>query len=206
MKENNFTEKESLELISQMIQQSRRNMEVGSGNILLYYGYPALVLAVAVYLLVHFTHDATWSYLWLLMFLPSIPIGLAKKKSRPQVITHVDKAISSTWRIIGWLFLFSFLCIVAIGLVTENFKFSLMLPLSLLYASIGISITGVMADFKLMTYTPLVGFVAANYMLVLLIDNGSVANWWNLLFGFSFLIMMIIPGLVLNHKIKTEVC
>ena len=206
MKENNFTEKESLELISQMIQQSRKNMEVGSGNILLYYGYPAFILAVAVYLLVHFTHDATWSALWFLMFLPSIPIGLAKMKSRPKVISHVDKAIGNTWGVIGWLFLFSLLCIVAFGPAIGSCYFSLMLPLSLLYASIGISLTGIMCSFKLLIYTPLVGFVVANYMLVLLIGEGSVPDWWNLLFGFSFLIMMIIPGHVLNHKIKTEVC
>ncbi len=182
-------------------------MEVGSGNVLLYYGYPALILSVAVYSLLHFTHNVAWSYLWFLMFLPSIPICLAKKKFRPQTtITHVDKAIGNTWSIIGCLFLFTAVCIVAVSPFTGSCNFALMLPLSLLYASIGISITGVISDFKLMIYTPLVGFLAANCMLVLLIDNGALSNWWNLLFGFSFLIMMIIPGHLLNHKIRKETC
>ena len=39
MKEKEFTEQDSLELITQMIQQSKRNMKVGNGNILLCYGY-----------------------------------------------------------------------------------------------------------------------------------------------------------------------
>jgi hypothetical protein len=59
MEKNSFTEKDSLELISQMIQQSKKNMEIGSGNILLYYGYPAVILAVEIYLLVHMTHNRT---------------------------------------------------------------------------------------------------------------------------------------------------
>lgn len=202
MKESNFTEKESLELISQMIQQSKKNMEVGSGNILLYYGYPAVILAVAVYVLVHTTHNPVWSALWFLMFVPFILVGLAKKKSKPRVITHVEKAISSTWGILGWLFFLSVIGIVAIGAVTGSCNFALMLPLSLLYAGIGISITGVITDFRLMIYTPLAAFLAAIYMLVSLVAYALVADWWNLLFGASFLIMMIIPGHFLNFKVK----
>ena len=41
MKENLFSEKDSLELISQMLKQTKQNMEVGSGNVFLYYGYSA---------------------------------------------------------------------------------------------------------------------------------------------------------------------
>ena len=36
MEENKFTGHDSLELIAQMIQQSKKNMKVGNGNILLY--------------------------------------------------------------------------------------------------------------------------------------------------------------------------
>ena len=39
MEEKKLNEKESLELITQMIRQSRRNMVVGSGNRFLLYGY-----------------------------------------------------------------------------------------------------------------------------------------------------------------------
>ena len=77
-----------------------------------------------------------------------------------------------------------------------------MLPLSLLYAGIGIAITGIITDFKLMVYTPLIAFVAAIYMLVSMVSNTVVADWWNLLFGVLFFVMMVIPGHLLNHKIK----
>lgn len=93
MKENTFSEHDSLELIAQMICQSKKNMRVGSGNILLYYGYPALLISVAVYLLVHLTGKPIWSALWFLMFVPVIGIRVSKEKSEACVVTHMDKAI-----------------------------------------------------------------------------------------------------------------
>lgn len=53
-----------------------------------------------------------------------------------------------------------------------------------------------------MVYTPLIAFSVAIYMLVSMTTNTVVADWWNLLFGVSFLMMMVIPGHLLNHKIK----
>ena len=39
MEDRKITEQESLELISQMIQNTRRNLDAGSGNIFLLWGY-----------------------------------------------------------------------------------------------------------------------------------------------------------------------
>ena len=203
MKTNqNFSEKESLELISQMIRQSKKNMEVGSGNILLYYGYPAVALSILVYFLVHLTHHPAWASLWFLMFVPFFFLKWMEKKMKPQVITHIDKAIGSVWSIVGWMFLLTVAAILVVGYAIGSCNLSLMLPLSLLYAGIGISITGVMLNFRLMTYTPILAFLGAIYMLVSLVAGSPSADWWNLLFGASFVAMMVIPGHVQNLKVK----
>lgn len=54
MKENNFSEKDSLELISQMLKQTKDNLGVGSGNIFLYYGYSAFFISLIVFGFVYF--------------------------------------------------------------------------------------------------------------------------------------------------------
>lgn len=167
-----------------------------------YYGYPALLISVAVYLLVHLTGKPIWSALWFLMFVPVIGIRVSKEKSEACVVTHMDKAINSIWSICGQLFFLTVIGITIFGYFTGCCNFTLMLPLSLLYAGIGIAITGIITDFKLMVYTPLIAFVAAIYMLVSMVSNTVVADWWNLLFGVSFFVMMVIPGHLLNHKIK----
>ena len=55
MKKSTFSEKDSLELISQMLKQTKKNLEVGSGNIFLYYGYSAFFISLIVFVLVYFT-------------------------------------------------------------------------------------------------------------------------------------------------------
>ena len=202
MNNQNFSEKESLELISQMIRQSKKNMEVGSGNILLYYGYPALALSILVYFLVYLTHHPAWASLWLLMFVPFFLLKWMGKRSKPQVVTHIDKAIDSVWSIVGWMFLLTVAAVLAVGYTIGSCHLSLMLPLSLLYTGIGISITGVMLNFRLMIYTPILAFLGAIYMLVSLVAGSPSADWWNLLFGASVVAMMVIPGHIQNLKVK----
>ena len=51
MEEKKFTEKESLELISQMIQATRKNLVKGQGNYFIIYGYTAAILSVIIYTL-----------------------------------------------------------------------------------------------------------------------------------------------------------
>ena len=74
MKENNFSEKDSLELISQMLKQTKDNLGVGSGNIFLYYGYSAFFISLIVFGFVYFTANNVWAALWSLMFVPSVII------------------------------------------------------------------------------------------------------------------------------------
>lgn len=80
MNEHIFNEKESLELITQMIQKTRKELEVGSGNVFLCYGYTSVILAIAVYLITHFTTQPAWNFLWFAMFLPQ-PIIYFKNRS-----------------------------------------------------------------------------------------------------------------------------
>ena len=81
--------------------------------------------------------------------------------------------------------------------------FSLMLPLGLLYACFGTSVTGIVIKEPWLVCMPLVGFVAAVGMLVsyaLLVDDCRL--YWGLWFGLSFLVMMVVPGHIINRKAK----
>ena len=51
MEEKKFIEKESLELISQMIQATRKNLVKGQGNYFIIYGYTAAILSIIIYTL-----------------------------------------------------------------------------------------------------------------------------------------------------------
>lgn len=202
MEEKKLTEKESLELISQMIRSTKQNMQMGNGNIFLFYGYMATFLSIAIYLLVYFTHNKLWSMGWLLMFAGWIAMSVKHSRNKPGVVTYTDKTIAETWRIIGSLFGLTFIIMCAMGGILGGINFSLMLPLSLLYACIGTSVTGIVIKEPWLIYTPLAGFVFAIYMLMSFSLQEGSHIIWNLYFGLSFIIMMIVPGHIINSKSK----
>lgn len=200
MKTRDFSEQQSLELITQMIRQTRRNLDVGSGNLFLYYGYAAVVLSVVVFVAVRVTGNSLWAALWFLMFAVSAVIQWRSAKRKPQVVTYMDRAIGNTWSVVGVLFALTVVMIFVIGMGVGVVYFSLMLPLSLLYAGIGTAITGVITRVGALTYMPLVAFAVAIYMLIRLASGAASTEWWHLYFGVSFLAMMVVPGHVLNKK------
>ena len=200
MKDYKFSEKESLELISKMIQQTKQNLQVGSGNKLLYYGYTAVITSIIVYLLCEITSQMAWHNLWFLMFLPGIYDKFFVKQRKTNVVTYTDKAVQNVWRVINSLFILTILTILVMGLFTKVFIFIPMLPLSLLYVGIGTACTGVIMNERSMTYFPVVSFVISIYMLIYLLMNQSFSLEWNLLGGLSFLLMLVIPGHILNYK------
>ncbi|RHJ93463.1 hypothetical protein [Parabacteroides bouchesdurhonensis] len=205
MEEKQLNEKESLELIAQMINSSKRNMKVGSGNKLLYWGYFTAILSIALFSLVSLTHNLMWSWGWMLMFAVWPIISYKQKKQPPMVVTYTDKVISQVWQVMGCMFVITFITIGIIEVfIAEHIDFIQMLPLSLLYAGLGVSITGIIVQERWMIYTPLVAFVIAIYMLTLLTLDGKVTILWYLYFGLSFVIMMIIPGHIVNHKAKKQ--
>lgn len=68
MEDRKLSEKESLDIITQMINSSKRNMKVGSGNVLLYWGYFTVLLSVVISSLIVYTQNYIWSWGWMLMF------------------------------------------------------------------------------------------------------------------------------------------
>ena len=200
MKENNFSEKDSLELISQMLKQTKDNLGVGSGNIFLYYGYSAFFISLIVFGFVYFTANNVWAALWFLMFVPSVIICVKDKKDKPHVVTYMDKAIANTWLVIGAFFSLTVVAIIVLGLCVGLINFTLMLPLSLIYAGIGTSITGIIMNEKVLVYTPLLSFLIAIYMLLALSIHNADTTYWHLYFGLASVEMMINPVHVINRK------
>jgi hypothetical protein len=100
--ENTFSEKESLDLVNVMINSARNNLQQGTGNIFLLWGYviAALALANLILLLIlpHQIHYYSF-YVWF-----AAPVGfifyftqLRKIKEMQMVRTYVDKILTYVW-------------------------------------------------------------------------------------------------------------
>ena len=200
MEEKKLNEKESLELITRMINSTKENFKVGSGNVFLLYGYASVILSVLVYFVNSWTQNSIWSLLWFLMFVPMVISMVQKKPKEKPVVTYTDRTIGNIWRVISALFILTVVLMVVLGFYFRSINFSLMLPLSLLYTAMATSITGVVLKEKALTLFPLLGFVFALYMMMAFSMGQHAANVWNLYFGLSMLFMMVIPGHLLNSK------
>lgn len=197
MEKNVLNESESIELIAQMIESTKNRVSQSDFNPFLVYGYSATVIAIADYFLIRVTDNPLWFFLWFVMFIPYF-VSLFRRK-KPNVITYIDDMLQNVWRVIGAMFGLTIVTITCIGIGTGVIDFSIMMPLSIIYAGIGTSITGLIIKENWFIWTPLVGLVAATYMLVSPTDT---ENLWNLLFGASFLIFMVIPAHIVRHKIS----
>lgn len=198
MEEKQLNEKESIELISQMIQSTKENMKVGSGNQFLYWGYFTVTLSVALYAISRITLNSMWQWGWFLMF--AFWGFITYKTKKKSVRTYTDVVVEKIWLIMGIM-----LTVAAIASIISIKLFAypsmiLMMPLSCLHVSLGVSITGIIIKERWVIFLPVFSFLISFYMLSALIAQQTPMLWWDLLMGLSFVFGMIIPGHILNHK------
>ncbi len=93
MEDRKLSEKESLDIIARMINSSKRNMQIGSGNVLLYWGYSTVFLSIVISALVSCTQSYIWSWGWMLMFAVGPVISYKQRGHEPVVVNYTDKTI-----------------------------------------------------------------------------------------------------------------
>lgn len=190
MEAKNLNEKESLELISQMIRNSRQKLEDGNGIPFLIWGYTTFFVSLAVFFSINATGDYHYNFLWFLI--PVIgSIGMliserSKAKHAGHVRNFIERVIGNIWMVIGIAAL-----LTSVGASFVRFP---VLPLMFLLLGIGTTITGLTIKFKPVIISGFIGMASCVVPFVLE-GNGQI-----LVFGVICLIMMVIPGHILNYK------
>lgn len=197
MEERSLNEKESLELITQMIRNSKKNLQLETGNVLLLWGYLCTITALAAYILVKTTDNPTWNFIWFAIPVIGYPIWYwqIKKKVKP-VLSYTDKILQTIWKIIGQYGLFlSLICSLYFNTLP------LMLPITLMLCSLGMCITGSIINDKFIYNCSGIGVSVGVVMLSQLLNSAQI-EFQYLGFAFCFFIMMILPGHRLNKEAK----
>ena len=190
MDAKNLNEKESLELISQMIRSSRQKLEDGNGIPFLIWGYTTFFVSLAVFFCINTTGDYHYHYLWFLI--PVIgSIGMfVSKRSKTKHSGHaknfIERVIGNIWMVIG---IAAFL--ISVGAFFVRIP---ILPLMLLLMGIGTALTGLAIKFKPVIISGFIGMASCVVPFVL------KGNEEILVFGVIYLIMMVVPGHILNYK------
>lgn len=189
MEEKKLTGKESLELISQMIQNTKKNMENGGGKSLLIWGYTTIGISLLVYFSILYTQQWQYNGLWFGIPLIGYTLEYLERRSHPKMITtYIDRIISQIWLVLGVVALLAS-CSAFIQQISILFIIALLI-------NTGATMTGLIIKFKALTIGGCIGILLA-FSLLFISGLDSI-----LIFAAIFLLCMVIPGHILQHAEK----
>ncbi len=188
MEDKQLNEKESLELIARMIQNTQLKLEKGSGGIFLIWGYLTIFVSLLIWYLLSNFGNYQFHFLWFLIPLIGAPITrMFYRKHEKTVKTYIDKILAYVWTVIG----FSGILVSITAMFFWNIH---ILFIIIILMGSGTAITGLIIRFKPIA---IAGFVGLLLSLACLFTNGIDEI---LVFALVFLIMMVIPGHILYAK------
>ena len=202
MEKTHLTEAQSLELITSMINDSRSRLARNSGTPFLIWGYTTVAVSLFNALVLYLGWSYAWSWSW--FAIPVIGwIGmLLFNKHEPGARNYIDRVISMIWTVIGLSFAWLFVGAVVYG---SSVSF-----LTVVIMGIGTILTGCVIKHRT---TSICGWLAMCaslifpivYFIIARSDSAiSISEVWIwgelIVFAAIFLVMMVIPGHILNHK------
>lgn len=144
----NMTAERSLEIITQMVDQTRRRVEETFWQSMLWWGIVTAVLAIVVVILWQHTPLKAWAnVLWAVEALAALAVCLKRWNQTPE--TYLMKTVRDWWRLIGAL-----CCLVAFGVgfatgfdgvfefVEDHIVYIPIVGIVILFTSLGSVITG----------------------------------------------------------------
>jgi hypothetical protein len=210
MEDKKLNNQESLELITMMINKTKRQLHVGEGNLLLWWGYTSAIVGVLVGVSLLLTGgNPICNWLWFLIWIVG-GIGMLlivrKDKSRieKEPSTYVDRLTGNLWGTIGWLFALGTLMSIGFQFFGKD-TWVIMLVFAFLFCGFGTCIQGFILKEKSMVWGGSFSLVAGVFVLCCVISGVELSVQWVIpLFVMSFVATMIIPGHVLNAKAKKQ--
>lgn len=208
MKEQSITEKESLDIITSMIESTKQRLHLGDGNILLLWGYLTVGVAMLITLLLLLTHNAVWNWLWFLIWIIGgivTPHMMKKQQNKAGVRTYTDKLSNGIWSLVGAnAILFTFLCL-GFMLFAGKDIWSLMLVFALLVVGIVETVQGMIIKEKTLIAGGSIGMIAGVVTMALIVAAIPLyIGWFMPMFVVAWICMMIIPGHCLNAKARRQ--
>lgn len=211
MEEKRLDAQESIELITRMIRNTRRRLERHSGRPYLVWGYTTIVISLLNYTLNVVGAAPEWSLTWFLIpVLGFVLMRLFPEKKSTEPRTEIDRIVNSLWLVCTLSLIPIFILCLFHGWSYRPSLFALIT----LVMSIGSTATGLIVRSRIYTTAGLLGMVGTaaialwDYYLKQLPDpqliDSRMLNNEILIFAVVFLVMMVIPGHIINYRTRHE--
>lgn len=211
MEEKRLDAQESIELITRMIRNTRRRLERHSGRPYLVWGYTTVAISLLNYTLNVVGAAPEWSFTWFLIpVLGFVLMRLFPEKKSTEPRTEIDRIVNSLWLVCTLSLIPIFILCLFHGWSYRPSLFALIT----LVMSIGSTATGLIVRSRIYTTAGLLGMVGTaaialwDYYLKQLPDpqliDSRMLNNEILIFAVVFLVMMVIPGHIINYRTRHE--
>lgn len=205
MEERRLTEKESLEVITSMIAQTKQRY-IGDGNIMLMWGYLIVAVTALIWILLVITRNPAWNWLWYLTWIiggTATPIMVRKERRKRGVKNYSDTLSSYLWSTVGFSAIAATVICIVMLLVKGIDAWSSMFALALIIVPFGEIVQGIVIKEKSLVAGGAVGLCVGLFTMACIAGHVMLnASWFMPMFIVAFIAMMIIPGHILNHKAK----
>ena len=208
MEDKKLNPKESMAIITEMIERSKTRRFLGDGNILLLWGYVTVAVAALVWILLAVTRHPAVNWLWFLIWIIggiATPRMARKNRVSAGVTTYTDKICNAIWTVVGFSAIaLTFMCL---GFLFAGGKdsWSAMLMLPLLVVGFAEIAQGVVINERSLIWGGGVGMLAGLFTLCCIAGGVPlVASWFMPMFIVAFALMTVIPGHILNYKSRKE--
>ena len=191
MEEKILSEKESLELISKMIQRSQQKSRKNNGRTFLIFGYTSIIVSLTIYFLHMISTSKLIGLAWL--GIPIIGFALSyltKRKDDQYSKTIIGSMVNKVWTVIA-------VAIYGVSFTPFLFPYPV-LPTIILLLGIGTAITGLIVKSNSVTAGGIIGMILS-IVLYGFQDYTQVA-----VFAICIFIMQVIPGHILQYKSNTK--
>lgn len=211
MEERSINERESIEIITSMIVRTRHRLTKGEGNMLLFWGYLCVVVALAIMTYRYMKYAVGMplpdiiNFLWWLIPVIGIPYTLIvnrRNRTRREVLTYTDRLSGALWKYVLWMALATF--IIGFIFFISGFPVWYVMELFAFFVvGMAVSMQGIIINEKSMVWGGAFSVICGGFLVAGLICGNYWLNAFSTeLFIVSFIAMMIIPGHILNHKAK----
>lgn len=188
----NLSAEKSLQLITEMIEKSRRDFERNSGNPMIIWGSVVLVFAIAVWFMISRTSNPYWNYLWF-----GIPVAgyliefivRRNRKNEKKAVNFINSTIGKIWIFYGLISV-----LTALVLVFSDRFAGLITPLVVLLLGFSTALTGAIIKNTAITAGGVITAVGGSYLYL---AGGLDAS---LVIGTAAVVALIIPGIMINIK------
>ena len=203
--ENNFSAENSLRLIAETIERSRRTIAKNSGKPLILWGVLVALTAIVIYILWNKTGNPIWNLLWFAMTaIGAVGTSMLTRGREKAPDSEVTRTLGKIWMWFG-IFATGFFALVwaawgircAMG-IDGPLKVDLTLVILLLMGLCG-TLSGAVLKFKPITVSSVVATALSVLFLMVMPDASPVRILTFVILG---VFALIVPGIILQKQVK----